>query len=88
MTQQVLDRAGAAREINAKVVELARARGVRVASLSDDEVIPETSLLDSAGIMELIVWYEDRYGLTIEQEDLTVENFGSVNAMVEYLSRT
>src|SRR5207237_4738770 len=49
-----LDRAEIAREIHAKVLELARARGIRVASFADDEVIPETNLLDSAGIMELI----------------------------------
>ncbi len=87
MTQQVLDRAAAARDIRAKVLELARARGMRAASLEDDEVIPETGLLDSAGIMELIVWYEERFGLSIAQEDLTIENFGTVGAMAGYVSR-
>lgn len=87
MTQQVLDRAAAAREIHAKVTELARARGLRAAGFEDDEVIPETGLLDSAGIMELIVWYETRFELSIDQADLTIENFGTVNAMVEYLAR-
>jgi acyl carrier protein len=81
------DRAAAAREIRDKVLELARGRGIRAAALRDDEVIPETGLLDSAGIMELIVWYEDRFNLAIEQDDITIENFGSVNAMVDYLSR-
>ena len=83
-----LDRAGAGREIRAKVIELARARGIRATGLDDNEVIPETGLLDSAAIMELIVWYESRFGLEIDQEDLTIENFGTVNAMVDYLSRT
>lgn len=87
MTEQILDRAATAREIHDKVVELARARGVRAAGFQDDEIIPETGLLDSAGIMELIVWYETRFGLEIDQVDLTVENFGTVNAMVEYLDR-
>ena len=82
-----LDRAEIAREIHAKVLELARARGIRVASFADDEVIPETNLLDSAGIMELIVWYETRFDLPVDQDDLTIENFGTVNAMVDYLSR-
>jgi acyl carrier protein len=81
------DRAAAARDIREKVLELARARGVRATSLRDDEVIPETGLLDSAAIMELIVWYEDRYGLAIDQDDLTIENFGTVNAMADYLAR-
>jgi acyl carrier protein len=81
------DRAAAADEIREKVLALARARGVRATALRDDEVIPETGLLDSAAIMELIVWYEDRFGLSIDQDDLTIENFGTVNAMADYLSR-
>ncbi|PYR94668.1 MAG: acyl carrier protein [Acidobacteria bacterium] len=87
MTPRTFDRAEAAREIHAKVVELARARGIRVTGFRDNEVIPETNLLDSAGIMELIVWYETRFDLAIEQADLTIENFGTVNAMVDYLAR-
>jgi acyl carrier protein len=84
---EVLDRAAAAREIHAKVLELARERHARAADFGDEEVIPETGLLDSAGIMELIVWYEERFELSIEQADLTIENFGTVNAMVDYLAR-
>jgi len=87
VTPPTFDRAEAARDIRAKVLELARARGTRTAELRDDEVIPETGLLDSAAIMELIVWYEDRFGLSIDQDDLTIEHFGTVNAMVDYLSR-
>lgn len=87
MTPAPFDRAAAANDIRAKVIELARARGIRTAALRDDEVIPETGLLDSAGIMELIVWYEDRFDLSIDQDDLTIENFGTVNAMADYLSR-
>ena len=81
------DRGDAARDIRGKVLALARARGVRGGELRDDEVIPETGLLDSAAIMELIVWYETRFDLEIDQDDLTIENFGTVNAMVDYLSR-
>jgi acyl carrier protein len=87
VTPRTFDRAGAAREIHAKVEELARARGIRVTGFGDDEVIPETNLLDSAGIMELIVWYETRFDVAIDQADLTIENFGTVNAMVAYLGR-
>lgn len=86
--RETIDRAAAAREIRTKVLELARARGVKAGDLRDDEVIPESGLLDSAGIMELIVWYETRFDLEIDQDELTVENFGTVNGMADYLSRT
>jgi D-alanine--poly(phosphoribitol) ligase subunit 2 len=87
VTQHVVNRATAARNIREKVAELARARGIRSLSFSDDDVIPEQNLLDSAAIMELIVWYEDHFGVVIDQADVTIENFGTVNAMVEYLTR-
>ncbi len=74
-------------EIRTKVLELARRRGIRAAALADDEVIPETGLLDSAGIMELIVWLETQYGLEIDQADVTIENLGSVGAIAEYVTR-
>ena len=73
-------------EIRRKVLDLARRRGVKAATLADDEVIPETGLLDSAGIMELIVWLETRFGLEIDQNDVTIENLGSVNAITEYVA--
>ncbi len=81
------DDAAARNDIRSKVLGLARSRGLKAASLRDDEVIPETGLLDSAAIMELIVWLETRFDIEIDQADLTLENFGTVDAMVEYVSR-
>lgn len=87
MMAETFDRAAAAREIRSKVLELARARGVRGGDLRDDQLIPESGLLDSAGIMELIVWYETRFDLEIDQDELTIDNFGTVNGMADYLTR-
>ena len=86
MTTHTLDLAAARQEIRAKVVELASRTAVRTPTLHDDDVIPETGLLDSAAIMELIVWLEQRFGLEIDQGDLTIENFGTVNAIVSYIA--
>ena len=83
----IADVAAARNEIRAKVLDLARRRGIRVSSLRDDEVIPETGLLDSASIMELVVWLETRFDVVIEQGDLTIGNFGTVDAMVGYVTR-
>jgi D-alanine--poly(phosphoribitol) ligase subunit 2 len=88
MTPPLIADADAARnEIRAKVLELARRRGIKASNLRDDEVIPETGLLDSAAIMELIVWLETRFDVVIDQGDLTIENFGTVDAMVGYVTR-
>ena len=74
-------------EIHEKVIELAKAQGNKAAKLRYDEAIPETGLLDSAGLMGLIFWYEMQYSLSIDQQDLTLDNFGTVDAMTEYVLR-
>jgi acyl carrier protein len=70
--------------IRAKVADLARQRGLDAAGLRDDEVIPETGLLDSAGIMELLLWYESVFDVEIDDADITLENFGTVERMAAY----
>jgi acyl carrier protein len=71
--------------IRAKVIELAAQLGNNASRLKDDEEIPATGWLDSAALMELIIWLESTYDLSIDQDELTIENFGTVNAMAGYV---
>ncbi len=81
-------RATVEKAIEAKVIELARALGhANARSLHPDEAIPDTGWLDSASLMELMLWYETSYGIEIPQEDLNLENFGTIRAMADYLKR-
>jgi acyl carrier protein len=73
--------------IHAQVVEIARQLGNDASKLKFDEEIPSSGLLDSAGLMELMMWFEAAYDMTIDQDDLTVANFGTIDAMVAYLAR-
>lgn len=73
--------------IHDKVVELAAQLGNNAKSLRDDQEIPASGWLDSAALMELIVWFETEYGLSIDQNEITLENFGTVNAMAAYYER-
>lgn len=76
-----------AAQIRAKVIELAKEIGKDAALLKNDQHIPDSGYLDSAAIMGLIAWYEMEFDLDIPQEDVTLDNFGSVNLMVEYILR-
>ena len=82
MTQSSSDLSGARRTIREKVI-----RGVDASNLQDTELIPESGALDSVGILELITWFEMTFNVTIAQNDLTVENFGTIEAMASYLRR-
>ncbi len=72
--------------ILAKVRELSKSIGRDARSLKTGDVIPTSGALDSAGLMELMIWYEAEFGLSIPQDDFTLENFGSVDQMTDYLA--
>lgn len=74
-------------QIRAKVVDLARELGHDARGIKDDEVIPQTGFLDSAALMELVIWLETSNGLSVGEEEITLENFGTIDAMAAYVSR-
>ena len=71
--------------IRAKVQELAANMGMDASELTDDDIIPATGMLDSAGILELVVWYEAEYDMPLEQDEINIDNLGSVTAMANFL---
>jgi acyl carrier protein len=73
-------------QIHAKIVELASQLGRDASKLRFDEEIPATGMLDSAAIMELILWLEGAYGFEIPQEDLTLANLGTIDSMAAYVA--
>jgi len=81
------DESAAKQRIRDKIASLARVLGHDPSKLTDDALIPETGLLDSASLMMLIVWYEEEFGVSTDSEELTVDNFGTVNLMADYLRR-
>jgi D-alanine--poly(phosphoribitol) ligase subunit 2 len=88
MSNRFADLSEAKRTIHKRIIDLADRRRIDARNLKDSDVIPETGVLDSAGIMELIIWFETTFGVTIDQADLTLENFGTIDAMASYLHRS
>jgi acyl carrier protein len=73
--------------IRGKVIELAAALDVDASALQDDDIIPATGYLDSAAIMELVVWFDGRYRLQLAEAEINIDNLGSVDAMADFLVR-
>lgn len=80
-----LERDAVKAAIRDKVMALARSLGVTDATIDDDDVIPATGLLDSAAVLELVVWYEQTYDFPLKQEEINIDNLGSINAMADFL---
>lgn len=55
--------------------------------ISADEELLESGLVDSIGVMRLIGFVEETYDLKVPPQDMTIENFRSVNAICDYLTR-
>jgi D-alanine--poly(phosphoribitol) ligase subunit 2 len=74
-------------EIKAQIVAIADRLGIDAGDLQADEVIPASGLIDSAGLLELIAWFEGQYDLRIPTNELTIDNLGTLQSMAAYLRR-
>jgi acyl carrier protein len=74
-------------EIKAKVVEIAAQTGDDASELEPDDIIPATGLIDSTGLLELIAWYEEHYEIALAQDEINVDNLGSLIRMAEFVLR-
>jgi acyl carrier protein len=45
----------------------------------------ETGVLDSLSLLRLVVFIQERFGITVDDVDLVPENFDSVDAICAYL---
>ena len=54
--------------------------------LPEDYPLIENGVLTSLQTVELVMFLEDRFGITVEDEEFDEENFGSVRAIAELVS--
>ena len=55
--------------------------------LKDDDQFLTPGIVDSLGFVELVEEVQARYGVTVEDVEITEENFGSIDAIVAYVER-
>ena len=56
--------------------------------LGEDEMsLLDEGIIDSVGVMELVAFLEQDFGLTVADEDLVPENLDSVANLVAYIAR-
>jgi acyl carrier protein len=80
-----LERQAIKAAIRAKVIELAKALNIDASALGDVDIIPATGYLDSSAVLELIVWYEQAYDFPLAQDDINIDNLGSIDSMTAFL---
>jgi acyl carrier protein len=70
---------------NFMVTEVAASMGQK--TISPDEDLLEKGILDSMGIMKVIVYIENTFGITVEDVEVIPENFQSLNMMSSFISQ-
>jgi len=56
------------------------------ARLDEDERLLERGIVDSMGVMELIAFLQDQFGINVAEADITEEHFGSLGAIATYVA--
>ncbi len=56
-----------------------------VENITDDTLIFEKGVLDSMGLLFLIEFLKEEFGVTTNDDELVVENFESINNIVAFL---
>ena len=55
--------------------------------LKDSTSFLNEGIMDSTGALELVSFLEEKYGITVEDEELIPENLDSVDNLVGYLKK-
>lgn len=55
--------------------------------LSNSDSLLEKGIIDSTGVLELIAFIEETYGISVEDEELAPENLDSIANVTSYILR-
>ncbi len=56
-----------------------------VKELTSDDSLLEKGIIDSTGILDLVSFIEEKYGIKIDDEELLPENFDSLRAIAQFV---
>lgn len=57
----------------------------KVKTIGDDESLLRTGVISSLGMMEVVGWVEDTFGVTVDPEEITEQNFDTLSGIVRFV---
>lgn len=54
--------------------------------LRAEDSLLDSGIVDSMGVLSIVVWLEDEFGVMVDDEDVVPENIDSVANLVRYVS--
>ena len=58
-----------------------------ISEIPKDESLLLNGILDSFAIIELVEFIESKWSIKIEDEEFSLENFGSINKIVAFIKK-
>lgn len=55
--------------------------------LGANESLLDSGVMDSTGVLELIAFLEDTYGIQVEDEEMVPENLDSISSAADFVRR-
>lgn len=55
--------------------------------LGEDDSLLQKGLIDSTGILEVVSFIEEKFGIGVEDDDLIPDNLDSIGAIAKYVMR-
>ncbi len=56
-------------------------------NFQEDVSLLKKGIIDSTGVLELVSFVEEQYGISVADDELVPDNFDSVNRLTEFVSR-
>jgi acyl carrier protein len=56
-------------------------------TLGDDTSFLEKGIIDSTGVLELVSFIEEKYGLSVSDDELVPDNFDSLNKLSRFVTQ-
>ncbi|HEY4690053.1 MAG TPA: acyl carrier protein [Anaerolineae bacterium] len=54
---------------------------------SDEDSFLQEGIIDSVGVMELVLFVEQTFGVDVDDQEITPDNFDSVSKLAHYVRR-
>jgi acyl carrier protein len=61
--------------------------GTDIAHVRDDDSLLDRGLIDSAGILDVVAFIEEAFGVRVDDAEITPENFDSIDGMADFIDR-
>ena len=61
--------------------------GDKETKFSNDDSFLDRGMIDSTGVLELVAFLEEKYGIKINDNELVPENLDSIGCLVRFIDR-